>query len=61
MDSYESRSFAKMSWISLGYFGCGNILYGSPKQLPRRADSGASARIGAPSNTLILRAFVLSG
>jgi hypothetical protein len=61
MDSYESRSFAKISWISLGYFGCGNILYCSPKSLPRRADSGTRVRIGTPSKTLILRAFVLSG
>jgi hypothetical protein len=61
MDSYESRSFAKMSWISLGYFGYRNILYCSPKSLERRADSGTPARIGTPSNTLILRAFVLSG
>jgi hypothetical protein len=61
MDLYESRSFAKISWISLEYSGCGKFLYCSRNSLPRRADSGMRMRIGAPANILILRAFVLSG
>src|SRR5689334_6496652 len=60
-DLYESRPFAKISWISLEDFGCGKILYGGRKQLQRRADSGRRGRIGATRKPLILRAFVLSG
>jgi|SRR5271156_4226521 len=61
IDLYESRPFAKISWISLEDFGCGKILYCSRKSLQRRTDSATPVRIGATRKPLIMRAFVLSG